>query len=83
MAEIELKFLISQCLGRRIDNIEDVKREVSAWQKHRNNRKAIVNWQFTAEDARIKLTRLYPHLIVDVTLVMVVIVNDCFFSMSA
>jgi len=23
---------------------------------------AIVNWQFTAEDARIKLNRLYPTL---------------------
>ncbi len=62
MAEIELNVLIGQCLGRRIDNIEDVKREVSAWQKHRNNRKATVNWQFTAEDARIKLSRLYPTL---------------------
>lgn len=62
MAEIELNVLIGQCLSRRIDNIEDVKREVSAWQKHRNNRKVTVNWQFTAEDARIKLSRLYPTL---------------------
>lgn len=62
MAEIELNVLTGQCLGRRIDNIEDVRREVSAWQEHRNNKEAKVNWQFTAEDARIKLSRLYPTL---------------------
>lgn len=62
MAEIELHVLTGQCLGRRIDTIEEVTREVSAWQKHRNNREAKVNWQFTAEDARTKLHRLYPTL---------------------
>ena len=62
MAEIELNVLIGQCLGRRIDNIEKVKREVSAWQKHRNNKDAKVTWQFSAQDARIKLSRLYPTL---------------------
>ena len=62
MAEIELNVLISQCLGRRIDNIEEVRQEVSAWQECRNNKQAKVNWQFTTEDARIKLSRLYPTL---------------------
>ena len=62
MAEIELNVLIGQCLGRRIDNVEEVKREASAWQRHRNNKEAKVNWQFTADDARIKLSRLYPTL---------------------
>ena len=62
MAEIELNVLIGQCLGRRIDNIEEVKQEVSAWQKHRNNKDAKVTWQFSAQDARIKLSRLYPTL---------------------
>jgi hypothetical protein len=38
MAEIELNVLIGQCLDRRIDNIEEVSREVLAWQKHRNNK---------------------------------------------
>ena len=62
MAEIELNVIIGQCRGRRIDNIEEVKREASAWQQHRNNKEAKVNWQFTAEDAQIKLSRLYPTL---------------------
>ena len=62
MAEIELNVLIGQCLSRRIDNTEEVKREVSAWQKYRINKEAKVNWQFTADDARIKLSRLYPTI---------------------
>jgi len=60
MAEIELNVLTKQCLNRRIADIEVVRSEVSAWQAHRNNLEAKVNWQFKAEDARIKLTRLYP-----------------------
>lgn len=62
MAEIELNVLISQCLNRRIDDIEVVRKESSAWQEHRNNKGAKVNWQFTTNDARIKLSRLYPTL---------------------
>jgi hypothetical protein len=62
MAEIELNVLTGQCLNRRIDNIEDVKKEADAWQNYRNNKNAKVNWQFTTEDARIKLSRLYPTL---------------------
>ncbi|MGR3218321.1 MAG: IS630 family transposase [Candidatus Anammoxibacter sp.] len=62
MAEIELNVLSGQCLNRRIDNISKVKKEVQAWQGFRNNKNAKVNWQFTASDARIKLSRLYPTL---------------------
>ena len=62
MAEIELNVLTGQCLNRRIDDIEVARNEVNAWQKHRNNRQAKVNWQFTTKDARIKLSRLYPTL---------------------
>ncbi len=62
MAEIELNVLIGQCLNRRIDNIEDVGKEATAWQDYRDKKKSIVNWQFTAEDARIKLSRLYPSI---------------------
>jgi len=62
MAEIELNVLISQCLSRRIDNIQEVREEVTAWQQHRNNKEAKVKWQFTTDDARIKLSRLYPTL---------------------
>jgi hypothetical protein len=36
--------------------------EVDAWQHHRNTQNAVINWQFTTKDARIKLKRLYPTL---------------------
>ncbi len=62
MAEIELNVLTGQCLNRRIDDVAVVRKEVLAWQKFRNNKNAKVNWQFTTEDARIKLSRLYPTL---------------------
>jgi len=62
MAEIELNVLMGQCLNRRIDNLETMKEEVEAWQTHRNNKDAKINWQFTTKDARIKLKRLYPSI---------------------
>lgn len=64
VAEIELNVLIRQCLARRIDTVEEVQAEVSAWQNHRDNLQAKVNWQFTTETARVKLRRLYPTVVV-------------------
>lgn len=34
--------------------------EVAAWQAHRNAADRIINWQFTTDDARIKLRQLCP-----------------------
>ena len=62
MAEIELNVLMGQCLNRRMDNIEIMISEVKAWQAHRNNATATINWQFTNQKARIKLKRLYPTI---------------------
>jgi hypothetical protein len=62
IAEIELNVLIVQCLKRRIADMEVMRTEVKAWESARNGMKARVNWQFTTEDARIKLKRLYPTL---------------------
>ncbi len=62
MAEIELNVLTGQCLKRRMDDIEFVRKEVLAWENNRNNKNAKVNWRFTTQDARIKLARLYPTL---------------------
>lgn len=62
MAEIELNVLMGQCLNRRIDNMETMKKEVAAWQTHRNNKEAKIKWRFTCEDARIKLLKLYPSI---------------------
>jgi len=60
MAEIELHVLNSQCLNRHIATIDDIKQEVKKWQNHRNNKDCKINWQFSTDDARIKLKRLYP-----------------------
>lgn len=62
MAEIELNVLNGQCLNRRIGTITEIITECEAWQNHRNNKNATINWQYTPEDARIKLKRLYPTL---------------------
>ncbi len=62
VAEIELSALASQCLDRRIASLEILTQEIEAWQTHRNNRPAPIDWQFTTSEARIKLKRLYPNL---------------------
>ena len=62
MAEIELSVLARQCLDRRIESREELRREVEAWEGERNERQVEVKWQFTAADARVKLRRLYPVL---------------------
>jgi transposase len=62
MAEIELNVLKGQCLNRRIDNLLTMQAEVKAWEQHRNNMNATINWQFTTKDARIKLHKLYPSI---------------------
>ena len=60
IAEIELNVMTRQCLSRRIDDIEKLRMELSAWESDRNESAAIVNWQFRTGDARIKLQSLYP-----------------------
>lgn len=62
IAEIEFSTLAGQCLNRRIETAERMRKEVAAWQEDRNNRGAPVDWHFTTEKARIKLSRLYPKL---------------------
>ena len=62
MAEIELSILSRQCLNRRIPDIASLNEEVAAWCDERNGKETWIDWRFTAEDARIKLKRLYPSV---------------------
>lgn len=62
IAEIELSALAKQCLNRRIPDMVRLSKEVAAWNKARNNDQTGVDWQFTTQDARIKLKRLYPQI---------------------
>ena len=63
MAEIELSVLARQCLDRRLADIAVVRQEVNAWERARNAARRTVNWQFTTEEARVKLKKLYPCIL--------------------
>lgn len=62
MAECELSVLEKQALGDRIGDESGLRRRVDLWESDRNNRTCGIRWQFTTDDARIKLRRLYPQV---------------------
>jgi len=62
IAEIELSHLSRQCLDRRIADKATLERELAAWVARRNEHATVVDWQFTTDQARIKLKRLYPSI---------------------
>jgi len=56
-----LSRLTRQCLrGRRIGDLPTLVAEVSAWASRTNEKQTGVDWQFTTQDARVKLKHLYP-----------------------
>lgn len=63
IAENELSSMTRQAMhGRRFATIESIQEQVSAWAKSTNLRQRGVEWQFTVENARIKLKHLYPQI---------------------
>ena len=60
MVEIELGVLVSQCLDRRIPDKATLVSEVAHWESCRNAEGARINWTFTVERARTRLSRSYP-----------------------
>ena len=62
MAEIELNVMQKQCIGGRIGDVETLAFEVTEWVSSRNSKNCSINWQFTTQDSRIKLKRLYPTI---------------------
>jgi len=62
IAEIEFSVLARQCLQGYIGSVEQMQQIVQQWYCERNSNCSIVNWQFTTEDARIKLKHLYPSV---------------------
>lgn len=62
MAEIELSVLQRDCLNRHIATEAELIKQLKAWQESRNGKGVKANWQFTNEDARIKLKKLYPTI---------------------
>jgi transposase len=59
-AEIELSVLARQCLSRPIAHQDTLKRQIAGWEERRNAARPQIKWQFTTQDARIKLRSLYP-----------------------
>jgi len=62
MAEIELSALSKQCLDRRIDNIQTLAQEVTAWSSERNRLHTKITWHFTKNNAREKFSRIYSTI---------------------
>jgi hypothetical protein len=62
IAEIELSALTRQCLDRRISDLDTLNAELTAWQHAINTDRRQVHWQFTTDDARVKLRHLYPKI---------------------
>ena len=62
MAEIEFAALSTQCLDRRIPEVETLRREVLAWAERRNREQETVHWQFSQDKARQKLQRHYANV---------------------
>ena len=55
MAAIEFSVLNKTGLSDRIPCMEQMRQETAAWAHRRNNDAKRIDWQFTAEDARVKL----------------------------
>ena len=60
MAEIEFSVLARACLKGRDPDEEALQRNISVYGAERDAAAAIINWRFTAKDARAKLRRLHP-----------------------
>ena len=63
MAEIEIGVMCRQALAKPYSKEAAFREQVAVWTEKRNNEYSVVNWQFTTDDARIKLKRLYPTLL--------------------
>ena len=62
IAELELSVLTRQSLSDRLGSVEAVAERARPWAQERNRKQIGVDWQFTTQDARIKLKRLYQKI---------------------
>jgi hypothetical protein len=60
MIRIELSRLSGQYLDRRAPDEQTLRQEIAAWEKERNEQRAMINWRFAPADARLELRQLYP-----------------------
>jgi len=59
MAEIEINAIGAQCLDRRIDAIETLRKEVQACTHRRNAKNCTIEWRYTKEKAKKDFPALY------------------------
>jgi hypothetical protein len=65
IAENELSSLTRQCVaGRRFGDLATLRQETAAWSQDVNDTQRGVDWQMKIDDARSKLTSIYPKIIV-------------------
>jgi hypothetical protein len=62
MAEIEFSALARQCLNRRIDRLDTLRKEVAVWADERNKQAVKIHWSFTVNTAREKLNSQYEKV---------------------
>ncbi len=62
MAEIEFSAL-SRRLEGYVPNKGVLREHTAAWETERNDASVTVDWRFTTDDARIKLKKLYPSIL--------------------
>lgn len=62
MAEIEFSILQRKCLQKHIADKAELEKQIRAWEKQRNEANPKIQWQFTNQEARIKLRKLYPTI---------------------
>lgn len=65
--ELEFAALTRQALDHRIGTSEELERVVGVYGRLRNERGRSIDWAFTSETARSKLSRLYPKKLTDQT----------------
>lgn len=61
-AEIEISIFERGCLSRPVPDSATLQQRVKALEEERNAQRATIDWQFTNQQARIKLKKLYPVL---------------------
>jgi transposase len=61
MVEIEIGVMVSQCLDRRIPDKAALIKAIAAWERRRNTENARIQWMFTVDRARAKMSRVYPQ----------------------
>jgi len=65
MIEIEFSAIVKQCLSRRIASRAELEREVLAIVKEREEKSIKIDWQFSLESARTKLSKHYEQVLAE------------------